>query len=343
MTRVLVVDDEPMVGALVSQALGTNEFETVVVTDIESAEAELMRVGFDVLVCDINLDGESGVALIDHARVRQEQTAVVVMSGLAELPVAMDVIHRGAFDFVAKPFSNAELLRAVGDAREHREKAQTERGRLHELEALVSERTLELSSAFATVEGAYDRTIEALGAALGLRDTETEQHCRNVAETSLQIASAWGIDDPGTLRDLRWGALLHDIGKIGIPDAILRKPGPLDAEERLVVNTHPELGTRMLAGIDFLAGATSVVRHHHERYDGTGYPDGLAGEEIPLLARIFAVADAVDVLVGGRVYQTAQAPEAVRAEIARSAGSHFDPAVAECFLRLDPRHQGVVA
>ena len=109
------------------------------------------------------------------------------------------------------------------------------------------------------------------------------------------------------------------------------------------MNTHPELGTRLLAGIDFLGGATGVVRHHHERYDGTGYPDGLAGEEIPLLARIFAVADAVDVLIGGRVYQTAQAPEAVRAEIARSAGSHFDPAVAECFLRLDPRLQGVVA
>jgi putative nucleotidyltransferase with HDIG domain len=341
MTRVLVVDDEPMVGSLVSDALGTSEFETVVVTDIRSAEAALMRVGFDILVCDINLGVESGVALIDHALVRQEQSAVVVMSGQADLPVAMDVIRRGAFDFVAKPFSKAELRRAVGDARDHREKAQTERARLHELELLVRERTTELSNAFATVEGTYDRTIEALGAALGLRDTETEQHCRNVADTSLQIASAWGIEDPDTLRDLRWGALLHDLGKIGVPDAILRKPGPLDAEERRIVNTHPELGARLLAGIDFLAGATSVVRHHHERYDGTGYPDGLAGEEIPLLARIFAVADTVDVLIGGRVYQAAQTPEAVRAEIARSAGSHFDPAVAECFLRLNLKHQGV--
>ncbi|MDF1566550.1 MAG: response regulator [Spirochaetaceae bacterium] len=343
MTRVLVVDDEPMIGALVSGALANRHFETTVVNDIKSAEKVLEQANTDVLVCDINLDSESGMVLIDHERVRNDRVAVVVMSGSADLPVAMDVIHRGAFDFVAKPFSSEELLRAVNDAKNRRNRELAEQERRLELEFLVRERTEELSTAFGAVEEAYDRTIEALGAALDLRDTETEQHCRNVAEMSLRIASAYGINDPLTLRDLRWGALLHDIGKIGIPDAILRKPGPLTAEERKIVNTHPVLGARLIGEIDFLSGAITIVRHHHERYDGTGYPDGLTGEEIPLLARIFAVTDAVDVLIGGRVYQSALTLQEVREEVARSAGTHFDPTVVGCFLSLELGTQGFVA
>lgn len=335
MTRILVVDDEPMVGTLVSDALDDDEFQTTVVKTIRSAEEELLQSGFDILVCDINLNGELGTALIDHRRVRDEKTAVVVMSGAADLSVAMDVIHRGAVDFVAKPFDLTELRRAVVDAKARRDREFLKGEHHRELEALVLERTKQLTNAFAAVEDAYDRTISALGAALDLRDTDTEQHCRNVAEMSLEIAAVWGISDPIVLRDLRRGALLHDIGKIGIPDAILRKPGKLTEEERRIVNTHPELGARMLSGIDFLSGAITVVRHHHERYDGTGYPDGLAGEAIPLTARIFAVADAVDVLIGGRIYQAAQSPEEVRAEIARSAGSHFDPTVVDSFLSLE--------
>jgi putative nucleotidyltransferase with HDIG domain len=181
----------------------------------------------------------------------------------------------------------------------------------------------------------YDQTIRALGAALDLRDTETENHCRRVAEYAVYLAQVMGIEDQVTLRNLRWGSYLHDIGKIGIPDAILKKPAPLNNEEREIIRKHPVLGGRMLRDISFLAGAVDVVLYHHERYDGTGYPHGLSGERIPLAARIFSVADAVDAMTSDRPYNRAVKWSAVADELRRNSGSQFDPRVVEAFLSVD--------
>ena len=343
MALILVVDDEILVCNFVSSVLRSDGYEVMCVTDIAAAEAQLERHVFDGLICDVNLAHGNGTILLEHRRVTEAHSAVVVMSGQARLPVAMDAMHRGANDFLVKPFSTDELLRSLREALARRSRQQQELQRQRDLELLVADRTVELTETVSKLHRAYDMTIEALGAAIDLKDSETLRHCKSVAELSLQIATRYGLSDQEQLRDLRWGALLHDLGKIGIPESILHKPGRLTEQEWIVVRTHPELGARLLSGIEFLRRAAEVVLYHHERYDGSGYPAGLAGEQIPLAARIFAIADTVDVLHHGRVYRDAVSWDGIRAEVKRCAGSHFDPRVVEALLALNLDTTGVLA
>jgi ribonuclease P protein subunit RPR2 len=186
------------------------------------------------------------------------------------------------------------------------------------------------------VEEAYELTVAALAAALELRDDETGSHAKRVTDLALELTRT--IDpELATDPELRYGFLLHDIGKIGIPDAVLLKPGPLTDEEQRQLHVHPVLGEHLVSAIPYLNGAArDVIAYHHERWDGGGYPWGLRGREIPLPARIFAVADAFDAMTTSRPYQAAREPEEARAEIAKSAGTQFDPEVVEAFLGLVP-------
>jgi len=190
-----------------------------------------------------------------------------------------------------------------------------------------------LAAALAESESAYDSTLRALSVALDVRDRELEGHSQRVARymelmaRELRLAKA-------DLPTLRRGALLHDLGKIGIPDEILRKAGKLESSEWTTMKRHPAYGARILAGIPFLSGAAEIVRHHHEHYDGSGYPDGLAGDEIPLGARIFALADAFDAMTSDRPYRKAMSLDDALKEIERCSGGQFDPAIASAFLRL---------
>lgn len=185
------------------------------------------------------------------------------------------------------------------------------------------------------LENAYHATLQALSRALDLRDTETEEHSQRVTRLSLTIGRQLGL--AGTdMAALELGALLHDVGKIGVPDAILRKPGPLSEEEWAVMRHHPQLGFAILSGIDFLAPCLPVVQYHHEKWNGSGYPDGLVGNAIPLAARIFAVADAYDAITSPRPYKTALPVEIAVERIKDGAGTHFDPDVVEAFLSAPP-------
>jgi HD-GYP domain-containing protein (c-di-GMP phosphodiesterase class II) len=192
---------------------------------------------------------------------------------------------------------------------------------------------IENARLFNALAEAYDQTLDALVAALDTRDRETEGHSQRVVRIALLIAAemAYPEDD---LNNLQRGALLHDIGKIGIPDAILRKPGPLDDDEWEIMRKHPEFGRRMLAGIPFLKRPLDVIYAHQERYDGTGYPEGLAGEEIPIGARIFAVADTFDAITSDRPYRKGQPLETARQIIRDNSGTQFDPKVVQVFLSI---------
>jgi putative nucleotidyltransferase with HDIG domain len=196
---------------------------------------------------------------------------------------------------------------------------------------LVAERTQQLSIALQDLEQSYDYTLEALGGALDAKDAETEGHCQRVTAFTITIARAMGVEK-GLLRQIARGAFLHDIGKMGVPDSILRKPGPLTAEEREIMRKHCDIGFAVLERIPFLKEAAEIVLAHQECYDGSGYPRGLKGEEIPLGARIFAVADTLDAMISDRPYRKALPVSAARDEIKKFSGKQFDPAVVEVFL-----------
>jgi putative nucleotidyltransferase with HDIG domain len=218
-----------------------------------------------------------------------------------------------------------------------------------DLERKVSERTRELrqkaeeieglyreiKTAFDRINSTYETTLEALMEALDARDSETQGHSRRVSAYAARVARQMGIGDP-ELTNIRWGALLHDVGKIGIPDAILRKPGPLTAAEWEIMKQHPDLGRRILSTIKFLEGAVPIVYSHQEQFDGAGYPQGLKGDDIPLGARIFAVVDCLDAMMMDRPYRTHTTYERVKTELVKHSGKQFDPGVVEAFLSIPP-------
>jgi putative nucleotidyltransferase with HDIG domain len=201
------------------------------------------------------------------------------------------------------------------------------------LERMVGQRTGQLRVAHQRTEQAHDETLEGLSAALDLRHNETAGHSRRVTLYCLEIAKALSRSSK-QLKTISRGACLHDIGKIGIPDAILLKPGKLSEEERVVMETHVQIGYELVRSIPFLAGSAEIVLTHHERYDGTGYPQGLRGDEIPLSARIFAVADSLDAMTSDRPYRPALPCSAAREEIIRESGRQFDPKVVKGFLAI---------
>ncbi len=201
------------------------------------------------------------------------------------------------------------------------------------LESMVEQRTKELMAALEKNELTYDETLEALAAAVEFHDSDTAEHLRRVTLYSLEMAGKLNFSRD-QLKQLERGAYLHDFGKIGIPDSILFKPAKLTPEETAVMQTHARIGYEFMSRVAFLASAAEIVLTHHERYDGTGYPQGLAGEEIPLGARIYAVSDTLDAMTSDRPYRRGQPYSVARAEIERESGRQFDPQVVAAFLSI---------
>jgi putative nucleotidyltransferase with HDIG domain len=195
--------------------------------------------------------------------------------------------------------------------------------------------SVENARLFQELHASYDATLEALTMALDLRDRETEGHSRRVVEYTARLARQIGLDKD-TIEDIERGALIHDVGKIGVPDAVLHKPGPLDPEERKIIEKHPQAGYEMLLGIPYLREEIKIVLAHQEKWDGTGYPLGLKGEAIPLGARLFMIADTFDALTSDRPYRKGKPYEVARQIIAEEAGRQFDPMAVKAFLEVPP-------
>jgi response regulator RpfG family c-di-GMP phosphodiesterase len=284
-------------------------------------------------VTDLKMPGMDGTALLGAIRDADADAAVIVLTGAADVKTAIASLKRGAADFIMKPVNLDELLIAAERALERRQLL-VERRQYHELlERRVAEATRELATAYRELQETYRATLEALGSALDTRDVGTEAHSRRVHGYALALAREHGVPEPA-LPDIARGVLLHDIGKIGIPDAILLKPGPLTPDEWKIMRRHPGIGKSLIENIPFLKDAVPIVYHHHERWDGSGYPLGLKGEAIPLGARIFAVVDAFDAMTFDRPYSRAIPFDDALDEIKAAAGSHFDPDVVESFLRI---------
>ena len=331
--RVLIVDDDRQIRRILQEFFLSSGYKCQVAANgregLELFEAERPAL----TVTDVNMPVMDGVEFLKHVRGIEPDAAILVLTGVGDVQTAVESLKYGAYDFILKPVNIDELLIAAERALEHRQLV-LERREYHALlEQRVAEATRDLAATLRELEDTYRSTLEALGSAIDTRDLGTHAHSRRVRGYSLVIARTHGVSEP-ELRDIEHGVLLHDIGKIGIPDAILLKPGPLTPAEWKIMRTHPEIGRTILAQIPFLRNAVPIVYHHHERWDGTGYPLGLRGEAIPIGARIFAVADAFDAMTFKRPYSQAIALEDARTEIQRCAGTHFDPAVVRSFVSL---------
>ena len=330
---VLVVDDDKAVREVLSAVLRE---EGYAVRQADGAEAALQLLRGDdlpLLLCDVKMPEKDGLWLLDQVLQRHPHAAVVMLTGFGDTEVAVDCLKRGASDYLLKPPRVTELVRAVERAWA-KSRLTAARARYHEgLARRVRERTAELSQALQGIAQAYGNTLAALVHALDAREPETSDHSQRVVRYTLGIARTMGIPDHA-LEDIGRGALLHDIGKIGVPDSILLKPGPLTNAEWAEMRRHPEVGFRILENIGFLRPAAEIVLAHQERFDGGGYPRGLAREEIPLGARIFMIADTLDAMTSDRPYRKAATFAQARQEISRCSGTQFDPAVVAAFVKM---------
>lgn len=331
--NMLIVDDEKSLLHLIASILSTNGYKADKAQTIKEACKEISAKVYDIVFLDLGLPDGSGFTVLEKIMSISADTLVIVITGVHDLQTAVNAIRKGAFDYITKPFTVMlfqDRLNTVIDEWKSRTFAKVYQ---KYLENLVTERTHALRNTVSEIEHIHDVTVLALGAALDLRDPETEEHCRRVSENSVLLGEA--LDMSGNyLKDLRWGSYLHDIGKIGIPENILLKNGPLTDDEMEIVRKHSSLGHSMIKNIDFLSQASEVVLYHHEKFDGSGYPLGLRGKDIPLIARIFAIADAFDAMIVARPYREALPMEVVIEEIKKCSGEHFDPDIVDAFLTI---------
>ena len=330
--RILIVDDEVEITEILADLLSA-DYQCLKAASAEQALDLLGQSQFQLVISDITMPGMSGLDMIPHVKQLSPETVVVMISGMQTVESAIGALRLGAFDYLMKPFDLRQVEAVVKRALEHHDLVVAKQRYENHLEELVEQRTVELDRALNSLEGSYRSTLKALTAALETRDSETHGHSERVVSYSLRLGREYGLNAE-EMKALEFGSLLHDIGKIGVPDSILRKPAKLTEEEWVRMREHPMHGQQILRGIEFLQGAARVVAQHHEKWDGTGYPLGLRAEEIDINARIFAVADAFDAITSDRVYRRGKSYEAAAQELDDWAGRQFDPKVVEAFHRV---------
>jgi putative nucleotidyltransferase with HDIG domain len=332
--RILVVDDEEAIREIVSSMLTFAGYSCLQAASGMEALAVLNSgEEFELMLSDLMMAELDGIGLLERTKEKFPDMPVVMVTAVHDISVALAALRNGAYDYLLKPFERDQLLATVGRALENRRLKMENRTYQTNLESLVEARTDQLQTAMANLERSYDITLEALGDALDLKDKETEGHSRRVTAFTIAIARAMGLAGD-QIRIIARGAFLHDIGKMAIPDDILRKPGKLTSEQTAVMREHCYKGYQIVKKIPFLQDACDIIYSHQERFDGTGYPRGLKGKEIPLGARIFAVADTLDAITSDRPYRSRQSDAAAHKEIEDWSGRQFDPEVVQVFLAM---------
>ncbi len=332
--RILVVDDEEAIREIVSSMLTTAGYVCQQAASGVQALAVLNSgEEFELMLSDLMMAELDGIGLLERTKEKFPDMPVVMVTAVHDISVALAAIRNGAYDYLLKPFEREQLMNTVGRALENRRLKLENRTYQTNLESLVEARTDQLQEALRDLERSYDITLQALGDALDLKDRETEGHSKRVTAFTMAIARAMGLP-PEQVAMIARGAFLHDIGKMAIPDKILNKPGKLDPDEVVVMREHCFKGYQIVKKIPFLADACDIIYSHQERFDGSGYPRGLKGMEIPLGARIFSVADTLDAITSDRPYRGARSLTVARAEIQEWAGRQFDPDVVEAFQKM---------
>jgi response regulator RpfG family c-di-GMP phosphodiesterase len=335
-TRILIVDDDTSVRDVISVLLREEGYACTSVNSAEAALDAARLTEFPLVISDVRMPGKDGFWLLDRVRESYPDTAVIMLTAYGDTEAAVECLRNGAADYLLKPPKVTDLIRAIERALGRRRLELARHRYRRSLENRVREKTAELSKTLHDLENTYSQTLWSLVLALDAREHETGDHSQRVVRYTLAIARRLGISERD-LPDIGRGALMHDIGKIGVPDAILLKPDKLTPEEWTEMRKHPQIGHSILRSIDFLGVPAEIVLCHQERFDGRGYPRGLAGDSIPIGARIFAIADTFDAMTNDRPYRKGGGVDAARAEIARYAGTQFDPRSAEAFLSMSER------
>lgn len=342
--RILVLDDEVVITKVVEAVLKGAGYQTVTACSAAEAISKVKedKVGFDVIITDLTLPESNGLEVIAALHKMDRFLMAIVMTGFATKENAVASLREGAFDFIEKPIVPGKLLTILGKALELRTlRVENERYRLH-LEDMVRQKSASLMEAMDQLKQSYDFSLQAMVGLLDMREHNTGQHCTRVMALSKALGKAMEVTGKD-LDSLGHGALLHDIGKIAVPDNILLKPGPLTEEEWVVMRTHASVGYKILSASAYLKEVAEIVHAHHERFDGKGYPRGLKGTDICLGARIFAVVDAYDAMRSDRPYRRSMTREASATELRVGSGVHFDPTVVEVFLKHQDQMESIGA
>ena len=330
--RILIADDEEIICAVLSQRLTREGYSCVTAHNGKDALNYFYKEKFSLIISDIRMPEMDGLKLLQNVKAVRPTMMFIIMTGYPEIELAVEAIHLGVNDFLIKPFDLELAVFSVKKVLEQKKMEEELESYHRSLKKLVEERTEKLQQAYLTLKKAYLDSVKVLAEAIDAKDTYTRGHSDRVRRMSLQIAVSLGFTEERR-EVLEYGALLHDIGKIGVEDEILRKPGPLSPEEYQTIQQHPLVGVKIVEGIEFFKDKIPMIRSHHEHFDGKGYPDGLVGEAIPLEARIIAVPDAFDAMASLRPHRRTRSLEDILLEMEKYKGKQFDPNILEIFLK----------
>jgi response regulator RpfG family c-di-GMP phosphodiesterase len=328
--RILIVDDDESVRDVISVLLREEGYHCDTASGADMALDMAEREDTPLVISDMKMPGKDGLWLLEAFRDKHPDTSIIMLTGYGDTESAVDCLRRGAVDYLLKPPKLTDLIRSIERALAKRRIELARKKYQRKLERKVRDRTTELRQALKDISITYENTLMALVSALDAREHETSDHSIRVVEYTVAIANQLGLKG-GELEEIGRGALLHDIGKIGVPDAVLLKPGKLTPDEWVEMRKHPDIGFRMIEPIPFLSVPATIVLSHQERWDGQGYPRNLARNEIHIGARIFAVADTLDAMTSDRPYRKGTTFANAVAEITRCGGSQFDPEVVKAF------------
>lgn len=325
--KILIVDDDESIRNLFTETLEELGYECETAEDgFECLERIYKGNEYDIVLLDVHMPKLNGIETLKRLKFYSPDISIIIVSASREIENVRLALKEGAYDYIFKPFDIQEVQTVIRRAVERANLIKENKDYQQNLERKVTEQTQELIEL-------YSDTLEALVLALDLREQETGYHSYRVTEYALTLARRMHLVD-SDLSVIAKGALLHDIGKIGVPDHILLKPDTLTEEEWEIMKKHPIFGYRLLKKIQFLEGAAQIVLNHHERYDGNGYPQGLLAEDITLGARIFSIVDALDAMTSNRVYRKAIPFDKAIDNIANASGSQFDPDIVKAFLKV---------
>jgi len=330
--RILVVDDEEVICNVLERRLTREGYSCTTANNGKEALNHFYKNSFSLIISDMKMPEMTGVELLQKVKAIDPKMKMIMVTAYPDIDLAVNAMRLGAYDFIIKPADLDLIVMSVKKALESKRLEEEIEAYHNRMEELVEERTAKLQQSYRTLKKAHLDSVKVLAEAIDAKDPYTRGHSDRVKRMSLAIAKKMGFSEE-RLENLEYGALLHDIGKIGIKDEVLQKQGPLSNEEYQYIREHPLIGVKIVEGVEFFKDKIPMIRHHHEHYDGRGYPDGLSGEAIPLEARIISLPDAFDAMTSARPHRGVMPLQNVLAELEKCKGRQFDPKMLEIFLR----------